>query len=78
MSKKMPFKDPVKDHTPEKTENFNKLWNFDSTPYDQRHSCFISAGMNHGVGHRQPEGHKGNATKGNKTIPLGVKRFEDY
>lgn len=78
MSKKMPFKNPVKDHTPTETRDYSKLWNFDTTPYDQRHSCFMPVGTDHGVGHRQPVGHKGNPSHNNKTIPLGVKRFEDY
>lgn len=78
MAKKIPFNEINKDHAPKKSDTFSKLWNFDTTPYDQRHSCFMPVGTDHGVGIKQPVGHKGNPTHNNKTIPLGVKRFEDY
>ncbi len=35
-------------------------WNFEQPHYDQRSSCFVNAGSNYGVGHKQPVGHKGN------------------
>lgn len=76
MPKKMPFKDPVVDHTPTKT--MKSPWDFTTPEYDERSSCFISAGADHGVGHKQPVGHKGNPSNNHKTIPLGIKRFEDY
>jgi len=33
-------------------------WSFKAPPYDQRSSVFVNAGSNHGVGHRNPCGHK--------------------
>lgn len=47
------FKDPIaiKDARKEKSP-----WDFTAPPYDERSSCFISAGDHYGVGHRQPVG----------------------
>jgi hypothetical protein len=45
-------------------------WNFDCPPYDERTSCFISAGSNYGVGKCSPIGTIGNP-KGPHAIPLG-------
>ena len=44
-------------------------WDFTCPEYDQRTSCFVSAGTNYGVGHRQPVGSESN--KKESVIPLG-------
>lgn len=61
------FKDPlaIKD-APKKEKS---PWDFTAPPYDERSSCFISAGDHYGVGHKQPVGlHKaGNS----HAVPFG-------
>lgn len=54
------FKDPIaikkqspKDH-PE--DGKKSPWDFTCPQYDQRSSCFLNAGTDYGVGHRQPIG----------------------
>jgi hypothetical protein len=44
-------------------------WNFDQPPYDERSSCFVNAGTNYGVGHKQPIGHTDNPKS--NIIPKG-------
>lgn len=65
------FKDPtaIKSQKPENLpENGKKSpWDFRCPPYDERSSCFVQAGTNYGIGHRQPVGKEGNPTK-----PYGV------
>ena len=46
-------------------------WGFDAPEYDQRSSCFINAGTHHGVGHKQPIGHKGNSKTSSPLLPMG-------
>ena len=47
------FKDPIAVKEGKKIKN---PWNFDQPPYDERTSCYVAAGTNYGVGHRQPVG----------------------
>lgn len=34
----------------------NPIWGFEAPKYDERSSCYVSAGSDHGVGKRQPVG----------------------
>ena len=72
------FKDPLKIKTqdrPDKPKNGKPdVWNFAAPSYDQRHSCFINAGVDYGIGHRQPVGHEGNANM--EGVPRGTKKAE--
>lgn len=43
-----------------KDEKTSLGWDFRCPQYDQRHSRFVKAGTNYGVGMRQPVGHAGN------------------
>lgn len=68
------FKDPIaiKNQKPKDKEYPDKL--YEAPSYDHRHSCFISAGVDYGVGHRQPVGHEGNGKM--EGVPRGVKKAE--
>jgi len=46
-------------------------WDFRCPQYDQRHSRFIKAGVNYGVGMAQPVGHMGNPKQFADTMPMG-------
>lgn len=52
-------------------KKINSPWNFDCPPYDERTSCFVNAGTNYGVGHRQPVGHKGDPKQRVDVLPYG-------
>jgi len=43
-------------------------YGFVNVPYDMRSGIFVNAGVNYGVGMRQPEGHKGNPKESNKDL----------
>ncbi len=67
------FKDPIK---PKKVEppykpvdGKDSPWDFRAPQYDQRHSCFVSAGTNYGVGFNQPVGTKTQTSA--SPIPFG-------
>jgi hypothetical protein len=62
------FKDPIGPTEP--IHKVDSPWNFDAPPYDQRTSCFVSAGTKYGVGHRAPVGSLGGAKPSN-VIPKG-------
>lgn len=69
------FKDPaaIKSQKPEdKPKNGkNTPWDYTCPQYDQRTSCFINAGTNYGVAHRQPVGHKDGARERVDVVPFG-------
>lgn len=69
------FKDPVaikKQEPKDKPVDGKKTpWDFTCPQYDQRSSCFVNAGTNYGVGHRQPVGHEGKPSKKAATLPMG-------
>ena len=44
-------------------------WDFRAPEYDQRSSCFVNAGTDYSVGHRQPVGNKNAKNEGN--VPFG-------
>lgn len=62
------FKDPIGE---KEGKHIKSPWNFDCPPYDERTSCYVNAGTHHGVGHRQPVGHEGNAMTKASTLPYG-------
>lgn len=49
----------------------NSPWDFRCPQYDQRSSCFVKAGTDYGVGHRQPVGHQGNPKSVVDVLPQG-------
>lgn len=66
------FKDP--DAVKAKNKS-NWPWDFNSPPYDERSSCFLSAGDHYGVGHKQPVGKF--KAGGSDAVPKGrVKTLE--
>jgi len=70
------FKDPIA-VKPEKSER--SPWNFNAPQYDERSSCFVNAGSDYGVGHRQPVGKEGNPTEKADVLPFGrVKTMSLY
>jgi hypothetical protein len=69
------FKDPtaIKKQEPEDKPKDGKKspWDFRAPQYDQRSSCFLNAGTDYGVGHRQPVGHEGNPKDIVDILPRG-------
>ncbi len=69
------FKDPaaIKSQKPEDKpkDGNNSPWDYRCPQYDQRSSCYVNAGTNYGVGHKQPVGHDGNAKLKVDTLPFG-------
>jgi len=62
------FKDPIAVKEGKKVKN---PWKFDQPPYDERTSCYVNAGTNYGVGHRQPVGRSGNPKSSVDVLPKG-------
>lgn len=62
------FKNPIASKSKEKEKPHD--WDFKSTEYDQRSSVFVNAGTHHGIGHKQPVGHLGNARETVDTMPM--------
>jgi hypothetical protein len=62
------FYDPNsgKDTKPSKTP-----WDFRSPSYDERSSCFLNAGTDHGIGHRVPVGHDARVKQRVPCLPYG-------
>lgn len=46
-------------------------WDFKCPPYDERTSCYVSAGWHNGIGHRNPVGHKGDVKQRVAALPYG-------
>jgi hypothetical protein len=69
------FKDPtaIKRQEPKDKpmDGKNSPWDFRCPQYDERSSCFVNAGTDYGVGHRQPVGHEGNPKSTVGTLPRG-------
>lgn len=70
------FKDPTaikKQEPKDKPEDGKKSpWDFRCPQYDQRSSCFVKAGTNYGIGHRQPVGSEQHKKEG----PIAFGRVE--
>jgi hypothetical protein len=69
------FKDPTaiknqrpKDHP---VNGKNSPWDFRCPQYDERSSCFVKAGTDYGIGHRQPVGHEGIPKAVVDILPMG-------
>lgn len=60
------FRDPLEVENPKKKKS---PWNFEAPVYDERSSCFVNAGSDYGVGHRQPVGKK-EARRMDEVIPM--------
>ena len=69
------FKDPIaikKQEPKDKPVDGKKSpWDFTCPQYDQRSSCFLNAGTDYGVGHRQPVGHQDGAKERVDCLPMG-------
>lgn len=67
------FKDPIgiKNQSPKDkpVDGKNSPWDFTCPQYDQRHSCFVNAGTDYGVGHKTPVGKM--SASNNGPIPYG-------
>jgi len=76
----MYFKDPAKikkqDRPDKPKDGKPDVWNFEAPSYDQRSSSFIRAGVDYGVGYRQPVGHEGNGTMNSEVLPRGTKNIK--
>jgi hypothetical protein len=62
----------------EEKRSINSPFNFEAPPYDQRSSCYVNAGQKHGVGHRQPVGHREGAKNSVPCMPMESKCMMDY
>lgn len=62
------FSDPI---APKPGQKKKSPWDFRCPPYDERTSCYVSAGSHYGIGHRQPVGHEGNPKERASTLPYG-------
>lgn len=68
------FKDPI---AVKEGKKIKSPWNFDQPPYDERSSCYLNAGTDYGVGHKQPVGRMGNPKSSVDVLPKGrVKTME--
>ncbi len=69
------MKDPIaiKNQKPKNkpVEGKNSPWDFTAPKYDERSSCYIKAGTDYGVGHKQPVGHSGIPKEKAPTLPYG-------
>ncbi|HEY3526726.1 MAG TPA: hypothetical protein VGK47_11050 [Nitrososphaeraceae archaeon] len=73
------FNDPcrIKEQHPkdQPVDGKNSPWDFRCPQYDQRHSCFVNAGTDYGVGHAQPVGVKKQTNK--TVVPIGKVNTEN-
>ncbi len=67
------FKQPMAEKSEKpKEQNLDKApWAHSNVPYDERTSCYVSAGTNYGTGHAQPVGHDGATKKTVDALPMG-------
>lgn len=69
------FKDPtkIKNQRPQDKlkDGKNSPWDFRCPQYDERSSCFVKAGTDYGIGHKQPVGHEGNPKQSVNVLPMG-------
>lgn len=62
------FKDPIAVKEGKRIKN---PWKFSQPPYDERTSCYLNAGTDYGIGHRQPIGRSGNPKPSVNVLPSG-------
>ncbi len=76
------FKDPagIKSQKPmdKPVDGKKSPFDFRCPQYDQRSSCFVNAGTDYGVGHRQPVGHSENPKSASAVMPMEVKTMDLY
>ncbi len=65
------FHDPIAPK--EKKIKGKSPWDFRCPPYDERSSCYMHAGTNYGVGHKNPVGHDGKVKQRVPTMPFDHK-----
>ena len=69
------FKDPIaiKRQSPmdKPVDGKKSPWDFTCPQYDQRSSCYVSAGTKYGVGHKQPVGREGAPKQFVDVLPQG-------
>jgi len=63
------FRDPIEPKIKEQKKK--SPWDFRAPEYDERSSCFVQAGSNYGVGHKQPVGREGIPHSRVSTLPFG-------
>lgn len=75
------FKDPIaiKSQKPKDkpVDGKNTPWDFTCPNYDQRSGCYVQAGTDYGVGHRQPVGRNGNPKMHVDVLPFGKVKTMD-
>lgn len=62
------FKDPI---ATKDAKSIKNPWSFECPVYDQRSGCYVSAGDDHGVGHKNPIGTQHPAKGLDAVIPKG-------
>jgi hypothetical protein len=61
-----------KQHPPDQPkEGKSSPWDYRQPQYDERSSCYVKAGTDYGIAHRQPVGHHGNPKQRVDTMPFG-------
>lgn len=67
------FEDPI---AVKKSVEGDEPWNFKAPKYDNRSSCFVSAGCDYGLGHKQPVGSENVSNK--HAVPQKSKKIDLY
>jgi|BogFormECP03_OM2_1039629.scaffolds.fasta_scaffold00001_42 hypothetical protein len=62
------FNDPI---APKSGKKKKSPWDYQCPEYDERSSCYVHAGSNFGIGHRNPIGHDGAVKQRVATMPFG-------
>ena len=68
------FEETFKNGRPKPKPNNKKpseIWDFTCPTYDERTSCFVSAGTDYGVGKAQPVGRSGGPKERVAALPFG-------
>jgi hypothetical protein len=67
------FPDPIK---AKQKKNGDYPFEFKAPKYDERSSCYMKAGDDYGLGHKQPVGHDGNPKQFVSTLPQKSKKID--
>ena len=67
------FPDPIK---PKQKKNGDYPFEFKAPAYDERSSCYMKAGNDYGVGHKNPVGHDSIPKQTVSTLPQSRKRID--
>lgn len=65
------MKNPIKDKPIPKPKTSKVGFDYTCPTYDERSSVFVNAGTSHGVGYKNPVGHKEGAKMRVDTLPYG-------